>query len=446
MPPKKSSAVAKKKPLPIKPAAKAKTAKQLPPPYARHWLWLGWAALAIGGLYAVVLAGARSPKVQDMLPFAEVFKTSLIVHVDLTVLVWLVSAISLMWSLGASRKWALWRGAAFWISAMGAALIAIAPFTGDPQPLLNNYVPVLLQHTFLLGLILFFCGLSIQTLIALADSPENGLRQVAMILAISLACLFLSGHELANAKLAPLDYYEHLFWGSGHVLQIAYTLGCIVAWRMLAAHIGLRVTIPDAVLGISVIVALTSFLAYGAWPVLSAEHLTFFTEQMRWGGGLSAILAILLLTYGFLRTKRTTAGPVRNALYASFLLFASGGVIGFLISGANVTIPAHYHGSIVGISIAMMGMVYMVMPKLGYGVVQGRLARIQPWVYGGGQLLHIIGLAVSGGYGALRKTPGAVASPEGQAMMGLMGLGAGLSLLGGLLFVVVVLRAARKKS
>lgn len=45
------------------------------------------------------------------------------------------------------------------------------------------------------------------------------------------------------------------------------------------------------------------------------------------------------------------------ALLLSFLLFAFSGIIGLLISVVHVTIPAHYHGSIVGITIAIMGYV-----------------------------------------------------------------------------------------
>ena len=46
--------------------------------------------------------------------------------------------------------------------------------------------------------------------------------------------------------------------------------------------------------------------------------------------------------------------------------FGIGGLIGFLISGSNVTIPAHYHGSIVGVTLALMGVCYLLLPKLGY--------------------------------------------------------------------------------
>ena len=70
----------------------------------------------------------------------------------------------------------------------------------------------------------------------------------------------------------------------------------------------------------------------------------------------------------------------------------------------------------------------------------------QPYLYGAGQLMHIVGLVWSGGYGVQRKVAGAeqVLHAPGEVFgMGLMGAGGLIALVGGLLFVVVVLRAMR---
>src|SRR3546814_7772685 len=69
-----------------------------------------------------------------------------------------------------------------------------------------------------------------------------------------------------------------------------------------------------------------------------------------------------------------------------------------------------------------------------------------PTVYGAGQLLHIVGLVWSGGYGVQRKVAGAeqsLRSISEVAGMGLMGLGGLIAIIGGLLFVVVVAKALR---
>ena len=132
---------------------------------------------------------------------------------------------------------------------------------------------------------------------------------------------------------------------------------------------------------------------------------------------------------------------------ASIVLFGAGGLIGALINGSNVRIPAHYHGSIVGVTLALMGLVYLLMPRLGYQAPAGRLAVWQPMLYGAGQLLHIIGLVWSGGYGVQRKVAGAdqvLRSAPEVIGMGLMGLGGLIAIIGGLLFVVVVVRSMRR--
>jgi cytochrome c oxidase subunit I len=96
------------------------------------------------------------------------------------------------------------------------------------------------------------------------------------------------------------------------------------------------------------------------------------------------------------------------------------------------------------VTLALMGIVYLLLPRLGFGEPATRLATWQAWLYGAGQLLHIIGLVWSGGYGVQRKIAGSeqVLRTSGEiAGMGMMGLGGLIAVIGGLLFVVVVARA-----
>ena len=73
----------------------------------------------------------------------------------------------------------------------------------------------------------------------------------------------------------------------------------------------------------------------------------------------------------------------------------------------------------------------------------------EPLIYAAGQLLHIGGLAVSGAMGIQRKTAGSAQGLEGiyaKTAMGVMGLGGLLAVIGGILFVVVVIRAFLQRS
>jgi heme/copper-type cytochrome/quinol oxidase subunit 1 len=187
---------------------------------------------------------------------------------------------------------------------------------------------------------------------------------------------------------------------------------------------------------------------YLAYDVTSVEHRRLLTWMMRAGGGLAILplsLAIVLALWERGRV-RTDAKPLRAALVMSLLLFSVGGLVGFAIRGSDVRIPAHYHGCIVGVTLAFMGVAYHLLPRLGLRAPSVRLATAQPYVYGIGQLLHITGLVWSGGYGVQRKVAGAqqvLRSFEEIAGMGLMGVGGLVAVVGGIMFVIVVVQALR---
>jgi heme/copper-type cytochrome/quinol oxidase subunit 1 len=227
----------------------------------------------------------------------------------------------------------------------------------------------------------------------------------------------------------------------------------LVAWLWLASAAGVVVVLPMRVVFFLFVIGLLSVLvvpfAYFAFDVGSAEHVLFFTSHMQYAGGLAATPLALVLLYGLWRAPPATpnARGLRAALFSSIALFVIGGCIGFMIRGANVTIPAHYHGSIVGVTLAFMGLTYYLLPKLGYSEPNPKWLMAQPLVYGGGQLLHIAGLAWSGGYGVQRKVAGSEQVLEGlerKISMGLMGAGGLIAIIGGIIFIVIVFSAMRR--
>ena len=244
-----------------------------------------------------------------------------------------------------------------------------------------------------------------------------------------------------------------MFWGGGHVLQFAYTLLMLVNWIWLASAIGARLPLSPRVVALLMAIALLSVfltpITYLAYEVTSVEHHRLQTLLMRFGGGLviPPIALAVLWSLWPARPLEAAKRPLRASLIASLVLFSAGGIIGFLISGSNVKIPAHYHGCIVGVTLAMMGVVYLLLPRLGYAAPSSRAAAWQPTVYGAGQMMHIIGLVWSGGYGVQRKVAGAdqvLRSTQEVMGMGLMGLGGLIAIVGGIMFVVIVLRALRQ--
>jgi hypothetical protein len=252
------------------------------------------------------------------------------------------------------------------------------------------------------------------------------------------------------ASLAGKAYYELLFWGGGHVLQFSWTLLMLVAWLWLADASGAKVPLSPRValllFGLALVLVFATPFIYLAYDVTSVEHRRLLTWMMRAGGGLAILPVSLAVVLALLNPGQVRAEqrPLRAALIMSLTLFAVGGLIGFAIRGADVRIPAHYHGCIVGITLAFMGLAYHLLPRLGFRAPSAQLACVQAYTYGIGQLLHITGLVWSGGYGVQRKVAGAaqvLGSIQEVAGMALMGLGGLVAIVGGLLFVVVVMRA-----
>lgn len=433
---------------------------------ARGWLKLGLAALLASGLFSILLVAARTPGVARLLPSADFFRVALVVHVDLSVLVWFVAIAGVLWSLNAAPRAPRTGRAALALAAAGTAAMALAPFAGAGEPIMANYIPVLTSRLFLAGLLAFGAGAGLLLWRTLAHAPRLGfdfdgpgalrfgLGAAAVAGAVALLA-FAWSWAVVPARLAGKAYYEILFWDGGHALQFTWTLLMLVAWLWLAGACGARLPLSPRVSVLMFSLALASVfvtpVAYLAYDVASVEHRALLTWAMRLGGGV-AILPVALAALVGLRSAPppvATVRPWRAALLASILLFGAGGLIGVFITGSNVRIPAHYHGCIVGVTLALMGLVYHLLPALGYAAPQGRLATAQPWIYGAGQLMHIAGLVWSGGYGVQRKVAGSEQVLHGAAEvagMGLMGLGGAIAIAGGLVFAVVVLRAMRQRA
>jgi hypothetical protein len=430
---------------------------------AFSWLALGIAALAASGVFSLLLVVSRTPGLKDLFPVADFFRVTLVAHVDLSVLVWFLAFAAMLWNLaGSARAIALGR-AALAVSAAGAALMTLAPFVQRARPVMANYVPVLDGAVFLGGLALFALGVLLACVrgMALAApvgeriSGEGALRfgiNASMVSAGVAVYALLCSYVQLDRTLEAATYYELLFWGPGHVLQFTYTLLMLVAWLWLASAIGARLPLTPRVAGLLFAIALAAVFAtpfiYLSHPIASVEHAKLQTWLMRWGGGLAIAPITVAVVWALARMRRFDSAmrPLHASLCASVLLFVAGGLIGFTIAGPNVRVPAHYHGCIVGVTLALMGLTYLLLPRFGFAAPTSRLAAWQPWLYGAGQLLHITGLVVSGGYGVQRKVAGAEqvlrSTPE-VIGMGVMGFGGLIAIAGGLAFLVVVARSMR---
>lgn len=433
---------------------------------ARGWLWLGLLALIGSGLLSVLLVVSRTPGVQKLFPVADFFHVALVVHVDLSVLVWFVSIAGILWSLSGSARAMFLGQAALATATLGTLLMTVAPYIGRGGPVMANYIPVLEDPFFLWGLTIFGAGSALLVLRGFIAAPRlslpldgAGALRAGLTLALlpaAIALIAFAWSWLATPNtLTGKAYYEILFWGGGHSLQFIWTALMIAAWLWLASACGARVPMSPRIallmFALATVCAFAVPVAYLLWPVHAVEHRNLLTFAMGLGGGLP-ILPVMLAVVAALRPGmpiEPDARPLRAALYSSLLLFGFGGIIGFMIAGNNVKIPAHYHGCIVGVTLALMGLVYHLLPRLGYGMPARRMATFSSYCYALGQAMHIGGLMWSGGYGVQRKVAGAeqvLRSTQEVVAMGVMGLGGLVAIIGGLIFVVVVIGSIRAGS
>ncbi len=425
------------------------------------WLWLALASLIGSGVFSILLVLSRAPYVKDVFPLVDFFRVALVLHVDLSVLVWFAAIGGILWSLNSTPRLVPLGWAALATAGAGAFVMSLAAFRRDAAPIMSNYIPVLDQPMFIAGLLIFAGGCALLVLRAMIAVPlvgtrpdgagalRFGLNSALVSAAVALLAFGWSWVELP-AGLDTKAFYEVLFWGGGHVLQFTWTLLMLVAWLWLAQASGARTPLTPRISILLFAVGLAAVFAtpviYLAYDITSVEHYRMLTWLMQFGGGLAILPFALAVAIAYLTAPKVGASgrALRASLAWSILLFGAGGLIGLAIQGNNVKIPAHYHGSIVGVTIAFMGLVYHLLPQLGYARPDARLATLQPWLYGGGQLAHVLGLMWSGGYGVQRKVAGAeqaLRSTEEIAAMGLMGLGGLVAVIGGILFLVIVLRA-----
>ncbi len=408
-------------------------------PLCRRWIFLAILALACSGLLSITVIFLRLPFISSLVPSAQyIFDNALVIHVNLSILVWMCSIISLLFiiNLQNTSKWFnfLWA-----LSTLSMLLMFISAFVSNTEVIKSNYIPVLQNKLFLFGLSLFITSILINAAPTYMSNKQASYLSIGQIgLVIILVSSFLC--FVLAYKNIPIDtyhsdkslFYEYLFWGGGHLLQFAFAQGMFLVYLIISDISLNKITILP--LFINSVLAVGAPFIYFVYSVDSAELIQFFTWHMRIAGAALPCFLIILV-YRNIKTLLSNKG---NYLLHSFVLFIYGGVLGVLTIEGNVTIPAHYHGSVVGITIAFMNFIYWLLPKLNFKEVKNSIVKLQIYAYSIGHFLHITGLVWLGGYGALRKVAD-LPSISSMLARTCFIIGGAISVIGGMLFVIIVL-------
>lgn len=421
------------------------------------WLGLATGSLVVAGLFAALVAFARTPAVRLLGSAATLFHLALIAHVTFALTIWFFAFAGLLWITAAWRYryplsvTAAWTGWA--LATAGAALVAVPAFAVSGTPFLNDYVPVIHHPLFWTGLLAALSGVGLLAAAYLEawargrrraePLPATALALAALALLLALATLLLTWSRLDASRPWALQL-RALFWGAGHLFQFVHTAGMLAAWGLAAGFLGQAVAPPAAARG--TLWACLPFLLGGAgayliWPpeTLLTNRLVTWTTFIGLGGATIPLAVLVAVQWARTPPPRPWGDPLFSGPLLSLALFAVGGLMGFLGVRQDTRIPAHYHGMVGAVTLAYMALTPRVLTLTGREPWRPWLTRWQPYLYGVGLLGLMAGLHWAGGRGAPRKTLGfSWADAEALLAMNLMGVGSVLAIAGGLAFVLNV--------
>lgn len=433
---------------------------------ARGWFLFAIGSLVLAGLLSLLLVVGRLPFLSAVFTDPLFFKRALVVHVDLALVVWFQAgtAAFLAYALG-DRMPRRVVGLAFALCGAGVGGLLAGALMPGAQPILSNYVPVIDHPVYLTGLAAWFTGSGLFFAAALAAAaPRHGecpddavvaFRAAALGNLIALAT-FAAAWRTTLSGLPAIGYYELLMWGGGHALQAANVAAMLGLWLFLLHRWSGR-----AVLSASASRWLLSslILPHASLPVLAllgtsqSAYTEMSTALMRWT--LFPVM-LIILGLGVRHILQTRApGTALNldrrlvGLAGSATLAVLGLVLGAFIRGSNTLVPGHYHAAIGAVTLALMTAAYdlaAALSPLSFAADLAQRGRRQLLTFGFGQATFALGFAIAGVHGLGRKQYGVeqhVRSLGEYVGLGVMGVGGILAVVGGLLFLAVMLRAVR---
>lgn len=385
------------------------------------------------------------------------------------------------------------RGVA-WVSfgmmLVGALMTDYIILKGQADVLMTSYLPLLAHPLFYLGIILMAVG----TLIGVFNffgtlyiAKKNRTYEGSMPLVTfgALAAAIIAVLTLLHGAIAMVPtftfsmgwtsqpdpiWYRMIWWGLGHQSQQVNVCAMVTVWYL----IGFLATGAKPV---NETICRGAFVLYILFINLASAHHLLVDPGVGvtwkiWNTSYAMYLAVLAsMIHAFtvpasveiaMREKGYTRGlfgwvgalpwrnPALSAAIISLLIFGFiGGITGVTLGTQQINIIAHntlritghFHATVVGgTTLAFMGLAYYVIPLLfRRDFIARPLARIQPWLFGGGILLVSIGMSFAGSLGVARRSydiePAGIYGPTTHLFLGIMGVGAILAVIGLFLFV-----------
>ncbi len=461
----------------------------------------GAVALLIAGIMALGVVLTRWQEVH-LLP-ADMFYLVLTSHGINALLFWVIffemailyfASSTLLRTRLAAPRWA-WAG--FALMLIGAVMNNVAVLQGNSSVMMTSYVPMQAEPHFYLGLILFAVGALIAVfvffgtlVIAKEDKTYDG--SIPLVTFGALTAAIIAVFTIASGAIILVPTF---LWSLGYINHIDAEMYRIIWWAMghssqqinVATHVSVWYLITGVLFGarpMSEKVSRTAFLLYIAFlqlasahhilvdPGISSEWKVFNTSYAMYLAVLASMIHGLTVPGAMevaQRSKGYTKGlfewlrkapwgnPVFSGFFISLVTFGFiGGITGVvmgteqinLIIHNTIYVPAHFHATVVtGTTLTFMALTYLLLPLLfRRAMILPWMARMQPYVFGGGMTLMILFMLGAGTLGVSRRHwdmdfTGAALSFEypGTAylMMAVGAIGGILGIVGGAMYLIV---------
>lgn len=385
---------------------------------------------------------------------------------------------------------------AYILMVVGAAMTNAMIMAGKADVLFTSYVPLKAHPLYYLGIILFavgaliVCGLFMATLVV-AKREKTYEGSVPLVtfgaLTATIIAIITLVHGAAtyiptflwSLGLIEIDaqLYRLLFWALGHSSQQINVSAQVSVWYLLAG-----LTVGGVVLNEKV--SRGAFVLYILFiSMASAHHLLvdpgFGSEWKIWNTSYAMYLAVLAsMVHGFtvpggievgMRLRGYTKGffewlrkapwgdPGFSGMALSIVIFGFlGGITGVVIGTEQINIiahntmrlPGHFHATVVGgTALSFMAVTYYVLPLIFQKKIRfWKVAKLQPYVFGGGLSLMCMAKIYMGIFGVPRRMADATFSdapfsvdfhPIVWVVQVFFGIGGLVTVLGGLMFILV---------
>ncbi len=458
-------------------------------------------SLLVAGLLALGVILTRWQEVH-LLP-ADLFYMFLTAHGIDALLFWVIffeiailyfASSTLLRCRLAAPRWA-WLG--FALMVIGAVMNNVAVFQGSSSVMMTSYAPMQAAPHFYLGLILFAVGALIgcfvffgTLVIAKQEKTYEGSVPLVTFGAITAAVIAVFTIAMGAIILVPT-----LLWSIGYINHIDAELYRIIWWAMghssqqinVAAHVSVWYLLAGILFGarpMSEKVSRTAFLLYILFlqlasahhilvdPGISSEWKVFNTSYAMYLAVLASLIHGLTvpgsievaqrekgLTKGMFEWLRKApwGNPVFSGMFISLIVFGFlGGITGVvmgteqinLIIHNTIYVPAHFHATVaVGTTLAFMALTYLLIPVLfRREMILPWLAKLQPYLFGGGMTVLILFMLGAGTLGVSRRhwdmdfTGAALGfeySGMAYTMMAVAAIGGILAVVGGAAYLLI---------